>query len=311
LDAYLHAIALGIIQGVAELFPVSSAAHTLIISALFKWPLPSLPFVVMLHLGTFVAVLFYFAKDYWRIVVGFFTGLTNRFQTADQVLSLLIIGGTLPVAVVGKAGEPFFDKLFGMPIFACIFLLVTGAALFVIERMPVKEPPPRPDLNPADARMWYPDPIVPIEHPGAAGLPWWKAILVGCAQIGGLFPGGSRSGFSIAAGMWAGLSREEASRFAFLLAGPAILGASAFEMLRVLKPNMASASESTQHGIANLAAPTEPLGVIAVGFIVAFVTGWFAIRFFMRYVNDHKLTPFAVYCWAFGLLSLAALLVWH
>lgn len=311
MDAYLHAIALGIIQGVAELFPVSSAAHTLIISALLKWPLPSLPFVVMLHLGTFIAVLFYFAKDYWRIVVGFFTGITQRFQTADQVLSLLIIGGTLPVAVVGKAGEPFFDYLFGQPIFACIFLLFTGAALFLIERMPVKAPPPKPELNPADARMWYPDPIVPIEHPGAAGLPWWKAVLVGCAQIGGLFPGGSRSGFSITAGMWAGLSREEASRFAFLLAGPAILGASAFEMLRVLKPNMAGAAASTQHGIANLAAPTEPIGVIAVGFVVAFVTGWFAIRFFMRYVNDHKLTPFAIYCWAFGLLSLAALLVRH
>jgi undecaprenyl-diphosphatase len=306
--AYLHAIALGIIQGVAELFPVSSVAHVLLLSAIFKWPLPSLPFVVMLHLGTFLAVLMYFAPDYWRIVVAFFVGFQEKFQTADQQLSLLIIGGTLPVAVVGKAGEPMFDVLFGMPIFAAIFLLLNGAVLFAIERMPEPKKPAEPDLNPKDARMWYPDPLVPVEHPGAAGLPWWKAVLVGCSQIGGLFPGGSRSGFSIAAGMWAGITREEAARFSFLLAGPAILGASAFEMLRILKPNAAGPVSSMQHGIANLAAPTEPIAVIATGFIVAFVTGWFAIRFFMRYVNDHKLTPFAYYCWAFGLISLAILL---
>jgi undecaprenyl-diphosphatase len=157
--------------------------------------------------------------------------------------------------------------------------------------------------------MWYPEVAPPTAHPGAAGLPWWKAILIGLSQVGGLFPGGSRSGFSIAAGMWAGLSREEAARFSFLLAGPAILGASAFEGLRILKPYSVAASAATQHGIANLAAPPEPLAVIATGFVVAFIAGWFAIRFFMRYVNDHKLTPFAYYCWAFGLAMIAVLLL--
>src|SRR5579863_480349 len=152
---YLHAIALGIIQGVAELFPVSSAAHTLIISALLNWPLPSLPFVVMLHLGTFLAVLMFFAKDFWRLVVGFFTGFSEKFQTPDQQLSLLVLGGTFPVAVIGKAGEPFFDYLFGQPIFAACFLLVTGAVLFAIERMPAPKPMEIPDLNPEHARMWY------------------------------------------------------------------------------------------------------------------------------------------------------------
>jgi undecaprenyl-diphosphatase len=308
---YFHAIALGIIQGIAELFPISSAAHTLLISALLKWPLPSLPFVVMLHLGTFLAVLMYFAKDYWRIVVGFFQGFQNKFQAPDQQLSLMVLGGTFPVFVVGKAGEHVFDKLFGMPLFAAAFLLVTGIVLFVIERMPEKVKEETPDLNPPDARMWYPEVSLPQPHPGAAGLVWWKALLIGLSQVGGLFPGGSRSGFSIAAGMWAGLSREEASRFSFLLAGPAIVGASAFEALRIFKPNTAGPSDTTQHGIANLAAAPEPILVIATGFIVAFIAGWFAIRFFMRYVNDHKLTPFAYYCWAFGLVMIAVLLTRH
>ena len=232
---YIHAIVLGIIQGIAELFPVSSAAHTLLISALLKWPLPSLPFVVMLHLGTFLAVLLYFAKDYWRLVVGFFTGFADKFKGPDQRLSLLVIAGTIPVFLVGKAGESFFDGLFGNPIFAAIFLLVTGAVLFAIEQIPPPVAPEVVDLNPSSSRMYFP-PVRLEDHPGAAGLPWWKAVIVGISQVGGLFPGGSRSGFSIAAGMWAGLTREEAARFSFLLAGPAIVGASAFEMLRIISP---------------------------------------------------------------------------
>ena len=309
---YVHAIVLGIIQGIAELFPISSAAHTLLISALLKWPLPSLPFVVMLHLGTFLAVLLYFARDYWQLVVGFVTGFKEKFSQPEQRLSLLVIAGTIPLFLVGKAGEPVFDQLFGMPIFASCFLLLTGAVLFAIERMPQPAPAPEgADLNPSDSRMWFPEVRRPDDHPGAAGLPWWKAIVVGISQIGGLFPGGSRSGFSIAAGMWAGLSREEAARFSFLLAGPAIVGASAFEMLRIISPKPLEEGASTLHGIANLAAPVEPIAIIATGFIVAFVAGMIAIRFFMRYVNDHKLTPFAYYCWAFGLGTLAILLTRH
>lgn len=312
-NPYVHAIVLGIIQGIAELFPVSSAAHTLLISALLGWPLPSLPFVVMLHLGTFLAVLIYFARDYWQLVVGFFKGFGDKFAGADQRLSLLVIAGTIPLFLIGKAGEPFFDQLFGMPIFAACFLLLTGLVLFLIERLqnrPIEHPAdvPHESLNPKSERMYFPEVRRPDDHPGAAGLSWVKAILVGLSQVGGLFPGGSRSGFSIAAGMWAGLTREEAARFSFLLAGPAILGASAFEFLRILKPEDIEPGESTLHGVANLAAPPEPHLVIATGFIVALVVGMFAIRFFMRYVNDHKLTPFAYYCWAFGLVTLGLLL---
>ncbi len=315
-SSYIHAIALGIIQGIAELFPVSSAAHTLLISALLKWPLPSLPFVVMLHLGTFLAVLLFFARDYWRLVVGLFTGFKDKFTQADQRLALLVILGTIPVFLVGKAGEPLFDYLFGQPKFAACFLLVTGLVLFLIERLPNRDfdQPEEESLNPKSSRMWFPEVRRPDDHPGAAGLSWVKALLVGLSQIGGLFPGGSRSGFSIAAGMWAGLTREEAARFSFLLAGPAILGASAFEGLRILKPSddgTDAGATIVQHGIANLAAPPEAPLVILTGFVVAFIAGWFAIRFFMRYVNDHKLTPFAIYCWIFGLGTLAILLTRH
>jgi undecaprenyl-diphosphatase len=305
---YLHAIVLGIIQGVAELFPISSAAHTLLLSALFGWTPPSLPFVVMLHLGTFLAVLLYFANDYWRLIVGLVTGFANQFRLADQRLALLVLAGTIPLFLVGKVGEPFFDTLFGLPIFAAAFLLVTGAVLFLIERMPQPDPDLGPDQTPGNERMWFPEPKSRTKLPGAAGLSWWRALIVGTSQVGGLFPGGSRSGFSIAAGMWAGLTREEAARFSFLLAGPAIVGASAFEMLRIISPKPLEAGASTIHGIASLTAAPEPHLVILTGFVVAFLAGMIAIRFFMRYVNDHKLTPFAYYCWAFGLTMLVILL---
>jgi undecaprenyl-diphosphatase len=277
--AFLHAVALGIIQGVAELFPISSAAHTLLLSYLFGWELPSLPFVVVLHLGTFLAVLIYFSRDYGRLVAGFFTGFAHRFSQPYERMALLIITGTIPLAVVGKLFEKQFDKLFSQPLFAASFLLVTGLVLFAVERM----------------------------RQGSAtaeGLSFFKAAWIGLTQIGGLVPGGSRSGFSIAGGMLVGLTREEAARFSFLLAGPAIIGASALEMRRIIHPG---ALQPGQHNVGLVGVAPEPLLVIATGFVVAFISGLFAIRFFMRYVDDHKLTPFAIYCWVFGLLMIGVI----
>jgi undecaprenyl-diphosphatase len=274
---YLHAIVLGVIQGVAELFPISSAAHTLFISYLLGWSLPSLPFVVMLHLGTFLAVLAYFARDYARLVTGFFSGFSDRFARPYERLALLVIAGTLPLALVGKLFEKQFDRLFAQPSFAAAFLLLTGLVLFAVERL--------------------------RERTGTIeGIGFGQAVWIGFTQVGGLFPGGSRSGFSIAGGMLSGLSREEAARFSFLLAGPAIVGASLLEVRRIIHPHGMAAG---QHTIAQVGVAPEPATVIAVGFLTALVSGFFAIRFFMRYVNDHKLTPFAVYCWVVGCLMLA------
>src|SRR5215467_3892511 len=121
-----QAIALGLIQGIAELFPISSAAHTLLISYLLGWALPSLPFVVMLHLGTFLAVLVYFARDFGKLVVGLVTGFAHRFSQPSERLALLVILGTIPLAIVGKIFEAQFDRLFALPMFAAAFLLVTG-----------------------------------------------------------------------------------------------------------------------------------------------------------------------------------------
>jgi undecaprenyl-diphosphatase len=276
-----QAIALGLIQGIAELFPISSAAHTLLISWLLGWTPPSLPFVVMLHLGTFLAVLVYFARDYWQIVTGLFTGLSDRWARPNERLAILVVLGTLPLAVVGYLLEKRLDPLFGNPLVAAIGLLVTGLVLFAVERLP--------------------------QHAGEAEqLPLVRAIWVGLSQIAGLIPGGSRSGFSIAAGMLAGLSREQAARFSFLLAGPAILGASVFELRRIIKPHPGVIE--TVHGFGSVAAAPEPTAIIVVGFLAALISGIFAIRFFMRFVDQHRLTPFAVYCWLFGLFSLVVIL---
>jgi undecaprenyl-diphosphatase len=276
-----QAIALGLIQGIAELFPISSAAHTLLISWLLGWTPPSLPFVVMLHLGTFLAVLVYFARDYWEIVTGLFTGLRDRWAKPNERLAILIVLGTLPLAVLGYLLEKRLDPLFGNPLVAAIGLLVTGLVLFVVERLPQRS---------GDAEQ----------------LPLAGAFWVGVSQIAGLIPGGSRSGFSIAAGMLAGLSREQAARFSFLLAGPAILGASAFELRRILHPHPGVIQ--AVHGFGSVAAAPEPTAIIVVGFLTALISGIFAIRFFMRFVDQHRLTPFAVYCWLFGLFSLAVIL---
>jgi undecaprenyl-diphosphatase len=276
---YVHAVVLGIIQGVAELFPISSAAHTLLISYVLGWRLPSLPFVVMLHLGTFLAVLVYFAKDYGRLIAGFFSGFVHGFSQPFERLALLIIAGTIPLAIVGKLFEKQFDRLFGEPLFAAGFLIVTGLVLFAVERLPERAG-------------------------GIESIGLGKALWIGLTQIGGLVPGGSRSGFSIAGGMLAGLTREEAARFSFLLAGPAIVGASLLEIRRIVHPKAADLALG-QHNIAQLGVAPEPTAIIALGTIVAFVSGLIAIRFFMRFVDRNKLTPFAVYCWIFGIVMIA------
>jgi undecaprenyl-diphosphatase len=282
---FVHAVALGIIQGVAELFPISSAAHTLLISYLLHWRLPSLPFVVMLHLGTFLAVLVFFARDFGRLIAGFFSGFAHAFSRPFERLALLVIAGTIPLAIIGKVFEKQFDKLFGEPLFAAGFLIVTGCVLFLVERLG------QGDLT--------------IQQVGLG-----KALWIGFTQIGGLVPGGSRSGFSIAGGMLSGLTREESAHFSFLLAGPAILGASLLELRRIIHPK-AGEQLAGQHTIAQLGVAPEPTAVIAVGAIIAFLSGMVAIRFFMRYVNEHKLTPFAVYCWVFGAAMIAVIALRH
>jgi len=317
INAIFHAIMLGIIQGIAELFPISSAAHTVLLSYLFHWDFPSLPFVVMLHLGTFLAVLVYFWKDFATITVGFFSGMRTRWAEPDQRLGLLVVVGFIPLAIAGKALSSFVDPLFAMPAVAAACLLVTGIILFVTEvlqRRGSDSVIARPASKPDDTgdRMWFPDAATPVRvYEGAASLSIAKAFWVGLSQVAGIIPGGSRSGFSICVGMLFGLSREEASRYSFLLAGPAILGAAIFELPRIFGHKAVGVNGESLHGIANLGAAPEPHVVIAIGTVVAFISGLIAIRFFMKYVSDHKLTPFAVYCWAFGLFMLAVIGVRH
>jgi undecaprenyl-diphosphatase len=317
INAIIHAVMLGIIQGIAELFPISSAAHTVLLSYLFRWDFPSLPFVVMLHLGTFLAVLVFFWNDFATITVGFFSGMRTKWAEPDQRLGLLVVVGFIPLAIAGKLLSSFVDPLFAMPVVAASVLLLTGLVLFITELLHRRRSDAvitRPAVEPDDTgdRMWFPDPAEPPrKYEGAASLSIMKAFWVGLSQVAGIIPGGSRSGFSICGGMLAGLSRQEASRYSFLLAGPAILGASIFELPRVFGHKIIAGHGESIHGIANLAAAPEPLVVIAIGTIVAFLSGLIAIRFFMRYVSHHKLTPFAVYCWAFGLFMLGVIGVRH
>jgi len=223
-----------------------------------------LAFDAFLHLGTLVAVVAYFGHDLWRLVLAWAGSLRERSLGAPQArVAWLIILGTLPAAVIGLTLESLFERLFGEPVWVSIFLLVTGLFLFLGER-----------VRKSEGLM--------------ESLTWLDALLVGLAQGIAIAPGVSRSGATISAGLWRGLKREEAARFSFLLATPAIFGAN---LLQLWDLNRLS-------GLGEVA-PT-----FLLGFLAAAVSGYLAIRFFLAFLKRRSLYPFSLYCWLLGTLML-------
>jgi undecaprenyl-diphosphatase len=267
---FTQTLLLAIIQGITELFPISSVAHAVLTPFVFGWKLSPeflkehfLPFVVMLHLGTAVALILYFRKDWQDFALSL---VDRRAETARQVLIRVVIG-TIPAVIIGFVLEKPLSHLFSSVISAACFLIVNGFLLFFGEKMRA-----RGTRN--------------IEHLG-----YIDALLIGLAQSLALVPGFSRSGASMIAGFWTGLSHGESARFSMLLATPIILGASVLELPKLV------------HGGTGGLLMVAVFGGIIAG-VVAFLAVWALMSWFKRH-EINAMLPFALYCWALGAVVLA------
>lgn len=292
---FLEAIVLGIVQGATEFLPISSSGHLVLVPWLLNWPAPGLLFSTMVHWGTLVAVVAYFHDDLLALLQAWLASVrerslnpgssTDACADPQRRLAWLILIGGVPAGLAGLFFENFFETLFGRPAWAATFLLVTGLFLVFSERWQRRHHS-LPDGAIAPSTSGEANPSARIRS--AASLSLVGALFIGLAQALAIAPGISRSGATIAAGLLVGLDRRESARFSFLLATPVIFGAGALQLLDLVNSSAASAR-----------APT-----LILGFIVAGVTGYLAIRFLLNYLQHHALDVFAVYCWGVGVLGL-------
>jgi undecaprenyl-diphosphatase len=276
LISYPQAILLGLLQGVSELFPISSLGHSVILPKLFGWNIHQndkyfLAFLVATHLATAIVLFCFFWRDWMRIFRGLGRSLRDREisdEDPDARLGWLLIVGTIPAGILGLLLQDSLRKIFASPTSAAIFLMLNGVLLYGAERLRRRAPVTEQD---DDARI-------------ARTVSWRGGFFVGAAQALALIPGFSRSGATMAGGLLVGLSNEDAARFAFLLATP-IIGAAA-----VLKlPELLG---STGNGVR---------GQALVAALCSAAAAWFAVKFLMRYLRTNTLMPFAIYCFSAGL----------
>lgn len=269
-------ILLALIQGVTELFPVSSLGHAVILPDLFGWTLPPeedwLPFLVVMHLGTAIALLLFFWRDWFDfgMAVVFNAGPRPR---EERRLFWRVVVATIPAVVLGFLFEKILRHVFATAEIACAFLILNGVMLFVAERLK------RPEGKSIDA------------------LSWLDALVIGLWQCLALIPGISRSGATMVGGFRAGLKHEDAARFSFLTATPIIIGATVLEGPKLLKHHGARGDL----GGMNILELSVIAGIVAG--VAAFLSVWALMRWFKR--HDFKaFDPFAYYCMGAGALAL-------
>ncbi len=260
MDLTVQALIMGIVQGLTEFLPVSSSGHLIIVPYLLGWHDPfitSLEFSVMLHLGTLVALLIYFRHDWLRLVPAGLAAIRDRSLRGDQDrrLAWLIAVATIPAVIAGVTLNDVIENNVRQVGLVALMLVIGGAILWLADRNGRRD-------RPMD-RLTFP-----------------TAFGIGCAQAVALIPGISRSGISIAAGLFAGLDREAAARFSFLMATPVIAGAGAWEALKVVR------GEGTA---------STPLGPLLVGIVASFIAGVIAIEALLRYLRTNPTYVFVVY----------------
>jgi undecaprenyl-diphosphatase len=259
-EEIVQAIIIGIVQGLTEFLPVSSSAHLIVLPRALGWDdelINSSTFVVMLHMGTLGALLVFFWRDVLKLTGAFLALLRERSfgDDPDRRLSLVLLLTIIPAALFGLAFEDWIDGFFYDAVMVIPFILVLGAAvLWLAERIGTRTR----ELNESD---------------------FGDAAFIGAAQALALFPGISRSGITIAAGLTRGLKREAAARFAFLMGIPIIAGAGLWK---------------ARHIVTGEAGDVD-IVVLAAGVIAAFASGWLAIGFMLRYLRDHSLGIFIAY----------------
>jgi undecaprenyl-diphosphatase len=266
-----YALALAVLQGVTELFPISSLGHAVIVPPLLGWPIDQhapafLPFVVVLHVGTATALLVYFWRN-WLFIAKGLGGQSGRSAAEARHLLGLIVVATLPAVVIGFALEKLVRGLFASPLVAALFLIVNGFLLLLGDHMR--------DRATEDGRHRI------------NSLGWRGALTIGIWQCAAFIPGISRSGAAMVGGLFAGLHHDEAAHFSFLIATPIIAGAAVLEVPKLMALPGGGLNSVT----------------IAAG-IAAGVTAYASVAFLMRYFRRHNfddaLVPFAIYCWIAG-----------
>jgi undecaprenyl-diphosphatase len=319
--SYLQAVVIGLLQGVTELFPVSSLGHSVLVPAFIggSWePLvtqsatassessPYLAFIVALHVATAAALLIFFRADWLRILRGFLRTLRPSLaarrlviRDADERLAWLLIIATIPVGLTGLALEHTFRTLFAKPLAAAIFLTVNGLILLAGERLrriaPTdEEADDQPDTGqPVAVAPHHGTPVPPAQPTRRmaprrlATLHYGEAAIIGLFQTFALFAGISRSGISMVGGLARGLSHRDAARFSFLLATPVILAAGVLKL-----PSLAGPAGAGIHG------------QVLVGAVVAGLASYVSVRWLTRYFETRTLTPFAIYSLVAGILCI-------
>jgi undecaprenyl-diphosphatase len=268
-EQLVQAIVLGIVQGLTEFLPVSSSGHLIVVPALLGWGDPfieSLAFSVMLHMATLLALLIFFRSDWLRLVPAGLATLRDRSFRGDpdRRLAWLLVASTVPAVIVGVLLDDLIETAFREPRLVAMTLVAGAAVLWIADRIGSKERE-------------------------ISGLTFSAAIGIGAAQALALVPGVSRSGISISAGLFAGLDRESAARFAFLMATPITAGAGLWELRKILS------------GEVGVELPIVPL---LAGMAASLVAGLLAIAVLMRYLRTNGVGIFVVYR-----IALAALVV--
>jgi len=268
---------LAVLQGATELFPVSSLGHAVVVPPLlhlgFRQSDPAfVPVLAMLHVGTATALLILYRRDWWRIVRGFISAVARgAVRTPDERLAVMLLVGTVPAATVGFALESTLKSNFADPHLAAALLIVNAAILLGAEWYRRRD-----ERRQAHGEAQYQD----VEHLG-----WRATVIVGACQVGALFPGISRAGVTMAAGLVAGLRHQQAARFSFLLATPIIMAAGLLEI-----PDLG---------------PDRPTAFVSVGAAaLSGVIAYLSARFLLRYLRSGRLDPFAYYCAALGVAGL-------
>lgn len=280
-------IILGLAQGISELFPISSLGHTVLLPGLFGWHIDQnsgtfLEFLVATHLATAIVLFVIYFKDWVRIVKGLFRSLARREISdadPDAKLGWLLVVSTIPAGFIGLLLKDQITGWLLTPASAAIFLALNGVLLLVAEWLRTRAArgaaTPVESLEKNDTRI-------------AHRLSFWQATKVGLLQVLALLPGFSRTGSTLAGSLMVGLSHEDSLRYSFLLATP-IIGAAA---LLEIPPLLTSGNNAL-------------IEVSLAGAIAAALAAWFAVRFLTRYFKTNTLTPFAVYCIAIGVISIA------
>ena len=264
----VQSIILGIIQGLTEFLPISSSAHLVIAPYIFGWHIPAQEgfiFDVLVQLGTLLAVIFYFRKDLFQIIVGVINGLIDKrpFSNPMSRLGWILILATIPAVIAGFLFKDLVERAFGSPLAAGLFLLGTAALLVIAERVGKRN------------RLFD-------------TISWLDALIVGLFQVISLLPGISRSGSTIAGGMIRNLDRPSAARFSFLMTVPVMIGAGALALVDLIKsPTF-----------------TMQIPTLIAGFIVSAIVGYLSIRWLLSYLIKHPLYFFAIYCLVLSIITI-------